>query len=190
MLLPDKEARYIRGEKIRLLPITVNEDNKGKIVLVGEKAAAGYLQGYADREYISNLPVFSMPGMGEGVAFEVQGDSMEPFIYAGDIVVATYLENWTWIKNEELCVVVTKDDGIAVKYVKNLLLQTNELLLRSENTFYPEKRISAKSINQILKVRYHISTRTHSPIVKHEFENRLTKIEREISALKKYCVSG
>ncbi len=52
---------YVRGSNLRVLATTVNSGNRENIELVAEKAKAGYTTGYADPEYISELPVFSLP---------------------------------------------------------------------------------------------------------------------------------
>ena len=50
---------YIKGSNLRVLTTTVNSANRENIELVPEKAKAGYTTGYADPEYIGELPVFT-----------------------------------------------------------------------------------------------------------------------------------
>jgi hypothetical protein len=52
---------YVRGSRLRILATTVDLANRDNIELVGEKAKAGYKRGYADPEYIRELPVFQLP---------------------------------------------------------------------------------------------------------------------------------
>ena len=52
---------YIKGSNLRVLTTTVNTGNRENIELVPEKAKAGYTTGYADPEYIGELPVFTLP---------------------------------------------------------------------------------------------------------------------------------
>lgn len=54
--------------------VSVNENNEELISLVNVKAAAGYLNGYADPEYIERLPTIRMPGIkgGSHRAFEIR----------------------------------------------------------------------------------------------------------------------
>ena len=44
--------------RFKVLSITVDKDDKENIELVPQKAAAGYLNGYADPEFIKELPRF------------------------------------------------------------------------------------------------------------------------------------
>src|SRR5690606_38332737 len=84
---------------VRVLSITVDGDDKENIELVPIKASAGYLNGYADPEYIAELPKFSLPMFRQGTyrAFEIKGDSMLP-LQSGSVVIAEYVENWSEIK--------------------------------------------------------------------------------------------
>src|SRR5690606_16493869 len=66
---------------LKVLSITVDKDNNENIELVPYKASAGYLNGYADPEYIGELPKFQLPFLpssGTYRAFEITGDSMLP----------------------------------------------------------------------------------------------------------------
>ena len=78
--------------KMKILSITVDDNDKEYIDLVPQKAAAGYLNGYSDPEYLEELPKFRLPqlnGHGTYRAFEVSGDSMLP-IQPGTIVIGQW----------------------------------------------------------------------------------------------------
>ena len=47
--------------KFKVLSITVDKDDNENIELVPQKASAGYLNGFADPEYIEELPRFQLP---------------------------------------------------------------------------------------------------------------------------------
>ena len=69
-----------RGSEI--LAITVDSEGRENVELVPQKAAAGYLNGYADPEFISELPKFHLPILPTNAtyrAFEISGDSMLPY---------------------------------------------------------------------------------------------------------------
>jgi len=72
---------YIRGSNLRVLTTTVDQENLENIELVPEKAKAGYTTGYADPEYIGELPRFRLPflsGKRKYRTFQLKGDSMLP----------------------------------------------------------------------------------------------------------------
>src|SRR5690606_4750404 len=49
------------ASNLRVLSITVDQEDRENIELVPVKASAGYLNGYADPEYVKELPRFNLP---------------------------------------------------------------------------------------------------------------------------------
>lgn len=138
-----KEAgKDVEGKKLRVLAITVDKEERENIELVPEKAAAGYLNGYADPEYLEDLPRFNLPNLPVGTyrAFEITGDSMLP-LRPGTIVIGEYIENWRDIKNGKTYVVVTGSEGIVYKRVY-LQDQRDKLSLHSDNPAYPPYEVN------------------------------------------------
>ena len=72
---------FLKGSNIRILATTVDRQNCENIELVPEKAKAGYTNGFADPEYMSELPVFQLPFLSaerKYRTFQISGDSMLP----------------------------------------------------------------------------------------------------------------
>ena len=72
---------YVSGSGLRILATTVGGDNEENIELVSEKAKAGYMNGFADPEFISELPRFRLPFLSKSRkyrTFQLSGDSMLP----------------------------------------------------------------------------------------------------------------
>jgi len=151
--LADKEAKQdTKGEKLRVLPILVDDKNEEMISLVPVKAAAGYLNGHSDAEFISELPNFRMPfaELSENKtyrAFQIEGESMLP-VPAGAYIICEYLQDWEMIKNNSSHIVVTTDDGIVYKRVVKDF-DNNQLLLNSDNKKYLSFEVS---LNQVVEV--------------------------------------
>src|SRR5580704_13069330 len=61
---PKTDEKFIRGKEVRI--ITVDSHKKDNIELVPHKAAAGYLNGFADPEYVRELPKFKLPVLSQG----------------------------------------------------------------------------------------------------------------------------
>ena len=76
------------------------------IHFVPVKAAAGYLAGYADSEFIDELNTFTLPMLTGGSyrAFEIIGDSMMP-TPSGSIIVGEKVESMENIKNNAAYIV-------------------------------------------------------------------------------------
>src|SRR5450631_3922525 len=108
----------ISQTNIRVLSISVDKDDNENIELVPVKASAGYLNGYADPEYVAQLPKFYLPMFKQGTyrAFEIKGDSMLPLV-SGTIIIAEYVENWADVKQGETFVIISKNDGVVYKRI-------------------------------------------------------------------------
>ena len=91
------------------------------IHFVPVKAAAGYLAGYADSEFIDELNTFTLPMLSGGNyrAFEIIGDSMMP-TPSGSIIVGEKIDTTEDVKNDQAYIVVSRHEGIVYKrIVKN-----------------------------------------------------------------------
>lgn len=141
-----------KGDQLRVLPILVDSKNEEMISLVPVKAAAGYLNGYSDAEFISELPNFRMPfsELSENKtyrAFQIEGNSMLP-VPAGSYIICEYVQDWEHIKDDSCCIVLTADDGIVYKRIKKDF-SNNQLLLNSDNSEYLSFEVS---LNQVLEI--------------------------------------
>ena len=80
------DTERLAGRKLRVLAVPIDpETNRERISLVPVKAAAGYLGGYGDIDFIEALPQFSLPIPELSTeetrrVFQIQGDSMLPFL--------------------------------------------------------------------------------------------------------------
>src|SRR6187431_2248085 len=74
------------------------------IPFVPMKAAAGYMAGYADPEFIDELNTFTLPMLtgGNYRAFEIVGDSMLP-TPSGSIIVGEKVDKLDDLKNDSAC---------------------------------------------------------------------------------------
>ena len=142
-------SKFKRGKEV--LAITVDTNQRENIELVPQKAAAGYLNGYSDPEYIEELPKFNLPilpSTGTYRAFEITGDSMLP-ILPGTVIIGQYVDDVRDIKNGKTYVLVTKTEGIVYKRVFNYIDENGKLFLVSDNRQYAPYQIN---INDVLEV--------------------------------------
>ncbi len=147
------------GRKLRVLSITVDPNERENIELVPEKAAAGYQAGYADPEYLEDLPRFQLPMIPQGTyrAFEITGDSMLP-LTSGTVIIGEYVENWEGIKDNQCYIVVSEQDGIVYKRVYNRIAEDGMLHLHSDNPTYPAYAIKIEDVNEVWRAVAYIST--------------------------------
>jgi len=147
------------GADLRVVVTTVTPNNEENIEFVPLKAQAGYLTGYADPDFISKLPTFDLPQLPKGKKyrmFPIQGDSMLP-IPDGAAVIGEYIEDWLNIKDGQLCIVVTKTEGIVFKEVNNKIKEGRILVLRSLNSIYSPYTVSVEDIIELWRYKCFIS---------------------------------
>jgi transcriptional regulator with XRE-family HTH domain len=156
---PEGGDDFPGGGKLRILALTVDRDQNENIELVPQKAAAGYLNGYADPEYLEVLPKFRLPMLpqnGTYRAFEITGDSMLP-ITSGTVIVGRYVDEWTSIKDGTPCIVVSSKDGIVFKRVFNKLRQNAMFALHSDNQQYSPYDVNVDDVLEIWEAKSYIS---------------------------------
>ena len=142
--------KYASAENLRVLALTVDKDENELINLVPEKAAAGYTNGYADPNYLADLPKYQLPFLSKERtyrAFEIVGDSMLP-IKPQSIVIGEYIEDFSDVKEGQICIVVT-DDGVVLKKVYVRIDERGVLLLRSSNILYEPYEVPAEQVAEI-----------------------------------------
>jgi transcriptional regulator with XRE-family HTH domain len=176
------------GSNIRILSISVNQDDRENIELVPVKASAGYLNGYADPEFISDLPKFHLPFFKQGTyrAFEIKGDSMLP-LPTGSIVVGEYLENWNDLKAGETYVIISKNDGLVYKRVGNPFKENKTLKLISDNPVYEPYTIPTEDVVEVWKAKAYISTEFPQLSPEPSLESlthMMAQMQKSISTLK------
>ena len=148
LFLQEKEqADHILSDDLRILPITVSENQKTNIELVPAKAIAGYVMGMKEANFISELPRFYLPKLPEGTyrAFEIEGDSMPP-IQSGYIVVGRFLEHARALKNGNHYILVLRDKGVVFKKVVSEIDKNGHLILASDNSEFLPYSVAGKDV--------------------------------------------
>ncbi len=145
-----------KDHNLRVLAITMDQDQRQNIELVNSKASAGYLDSFQDPEFISELPKMYIPGLPTGSyrAFEIMGDSMLP-MPSGSLVVSKYVEKLKEIKDDKTYVVITERDGIIYKRIRNHT-DLSCLTAISDNEAYPPYTINYSDIQEIWRYHAHI----------------------------------
>lgn len=138
------------GRNRLLFPVIMNEENNEEIELISMRASAGYLNGYADPEYIEKLQTIKLPFLpaGKHRAFPIKGDSMPP-LRDGSLVVGKFIESFNEIKDNATYILLTRQDGIVYKRIKKPLRGRNTLILVSDNKNYEPYEVKASDIHEI-----------------------------------------
>jgi len=156
-----------RGKDI--VVVTVDNEQKDNITLVPLRAAAGYMNGFADPEYVQELTSFRLPMLKQGTyrAFEITGDSMLP-ILPGTIVIGEYVEDLSDLKNGKTYVLVTKREGIVYKRVFNYIKDNGKLFLVSDNRQYAPYQVEAEEVLEAWSAKAYISVQFPDVEAKNE----------------------
>ncbi len=150
---------YINGNKLRVLATMVDRDNNDLIEVVPMKAKASYAAGYADPEYVGELPRMSFPFLNPGRkyrVFQIDGDSMPP-IPDRSYVTCEYIDDWFQIRDGEKYVVVTESEGVVFKFVYNHIKDNGKLLLCSSNPVYKPFEVEVTEVKEVWAYRLTIS---------------------------------
>ncbi|CAN5818793.1 hypothetical protein BH10BAC2_BH10BAC2_26960 [soil metagenome] len=152
---------YIAGAKIRVLATTIDKDNNEQIELVPEKAKAGYRSSYSDPQWIAELPRYSLPGLSKHRKyriFPITGDSMLPYPNSC-YIVGEYVEDWSHLKNDSLCVLILKNEGadFVFKQIENRISDKKAFVAKSLNLLYQPYEIPVVDIIEIWKYKAHLA---------------------------------
>jgi DNA-binding XRE family transcriptional regulator len=178
---------YATAENLRILAITTDGNNNENVEFVNERAAAGYTKGYSDPEYLKELPKYHLPFLAKGKtyrAFEIVGDSMLP-IMPHSIVIGEYQEDFTKVKDGQVCIVVTSD-GVVLKKVYNRINATGALLLKSSNILYEPYEVKAEDVREVWPFVAYISrTIPEDQINMSDLKMAVERLEEEMLNLKR-----
>jgi transcriptional regulator with XRE-family HTH domain len=177
---------YIRGSNLRVLASTVNSRNEENIELVTQKAKAGYATGFADPEFIRDLPVFQLPFLSRQKkyrTFQLAGDSMLP-IPDGSYVTGEFLQDWNALVSGHGYIILTLDEGIVFKIVDPLESE-HKLRLFSLNPVYEPFDVHVSEIREIWKFVNYISSEIPDPMISpDELIKTVAGLKKDLDQLK------
>lgn len=116
----------------------------------------------------------------QNYAFRVVNDSMEPTLYVDDVIIVTHIEpsNYDQLREDRVCVVVSKSKGVIVKRIRNRLKENNLLRCRSDNKFYHSFNVYAEDLLNLFEVRCKISF--NLPNISEGMRSQITRLEDRI----------
>jgi transcriptional regulator with XRE-family HTH domain len=158
-----------------------------EIQFVPVKAAAGYLAGYADPEFIDELNTFTLPMLAPGQyrAFEIVGDSMLP-TPSGSVIVGEKVEAIEELKANNTYIVVSKGEGIVYKRVMKNNRLKNKLTLVSDNPVYEPYNVNAEDIIELWKAQMVITkANTQQRWDVNQLAGLVNNLQEQVSTLKK-----
>ena len=157
------------------------------IQFVPVKAAAGYLAGYADPEFVDELNTFTLPMLAPGNyrAFEIVGDSMLP-TPSGSVIVGEKIENVDDVKSNNTYIVVSKGEGIVYKRIMKNNRAKNKLTMISDNPQYSPYTVNADEVLEIWKAEMVITkANTQQRWDVNQLAGLVSNLQEQVSSLKR-----
>jgi len=134
--------------------VIVDKEDQENMILVNQKAAAGYPNNIQDIEWYQKLPAFDLPLPQYRNAtyrgFQVEGDSMLPNFRPDDWVLAKGVESLDYASDNKVYVVVMQDAVVVKKLQK--LPDSSKVLLVSLNEEYVPYEVFVSDIQEIWQV--------------------------------------
>ena len=180
--LSEGRGTYLSKRRAQKLAI-----GRGDIPFVPVKAAAGYLAGFADPEFIDELNTFTLPMLtgGDYRAFEIVGDSMMP-TPSGSVIVGEKVENLDEIKSNNTYVVISKTDGIVYKRMMKNTRQKNRFTLVSDNPAYQPYTVGAEDILEVWQAQMILSKANQQQRWDvNQLAGLVNDLQQQVSVLKK-----
>lgn len=180
--LGDTRGNYLAKRRAQKMATGAAE-----IQLVPVKAAAGYLAGYADPEFLDELNTFTLPMLAPGSyrAFEIVGDSMLP-TPSGSVIVGEKVDNVEDVKNNNTYIVISRNEGIVYKRVMKNTRAKNKFTLISDNVAYQPYHINAEDVIELWKATMIISkANTQQRWDVNQLASVVSDLQEQVSQLKK-----
>ncbi|MFT4699028.1 MAG: SOS-response transcriptional repressor LexA [Flavobacteriaceae bacterium] len=144
----------LSNENLSPKVLVTNQENEDSIILVNQKAAAGYPNNIQDVEWYQSLPVFNIPLPQYKNAtyrgFQVEGDSMTPNIQPKDWVLGRSVTSISDASDSKIYIVVLKDSVLVKKLQK--LKDNSKIRLISFNENYIPIDVEIKEIQELWMV--------------------------------------
>jgi transcriptional regulator with XRE-family HTH domain len=180
--LSEAKGSYIAKRRAQKLA-----NGRADIPFVPVKAAAGYLAGYADPEFVDELNTFTLPMLsgGDYRAFEIMGDSMMP-TPSGSVIVGEKVNSLDEVKSNNTYIVVSRTDGIVYKRMLKNNRQKNKYTLVSDNPTYQPYSVNAEDILEVWQAQMIISkANTQQRWDVGQLANIVNNLQQQVSSLKK-----
>lgn len=178
-----KNGNYIEQRR----KLKMSSSGSAEIQFVPVKAAAGYLAGYADPDFIDELNTFTLPMLSPGQyrAFEIIGDSMLP-TPSGSVIVGEKVDDIDELKNSNTYVVLSRNEGVVYKRVMKNNRSKNKLTLISDNPQYEPYNLNTEDVLEVWKAIYILQkANTVQQWDVNSLAGMVNNLQEQVSSLKK-----
>lgn len=170
--------------------IAVTEDNDDAILLVNQKAAAGYPHNIQDSEWYETLPSFKIPLPQYRNAtyrgFQVEGDSMLPNIRPNEWVLGRAVASISEADDSRIYIVVLHD-SVLVKKLQKIPNNPSKVRLISLNPEYLPIDVELRDIQELWLVNSKLSFGIDEPqesALLRQLQQSMEELKGQINGLK------
>lgn len=155
-LYGDSQKKYLNLNKAESLPkvISLDSEENENIMMVNQRASAGYPQNIHESEWYRQLPAFDLPlpefRHATYRGFQVEGNSMMPNLRPDEWVLAKAVPDLHLASNNKIHVIITYDSVVVKELHK--LDDPSKIRLISLNTEYAPFEIQVSEIQEIWEV--------------------------------------
>jgi phage repressor protein C with HTH and peptisase S24 domain len=156
----------INGGDVGPKVVTVDKDGEDSIVLVNQKAAAGYPHNIQDVDWYESLPAFNIPLPEYRNAtyrgFQVDGDSMLPNIRPNEWVLGKAVPSISEASDSRIYIVVLQD-SVLVKKLQKITGTPDRVRLVSLNKEYLPIDVDVRDIQELWMVNSKLTFGINEP---------------------------
>lgn len=164
------------------------------MLLVNQRAAAGYPQNIEDTGWHKQLPAFHFPLPEYRNAtyrgFQVEGDSMQPNLLSGEWVLGKAVDNLDHVTEGKIYVIVTLD-SVLVKKIYRIPGNPARIRLISSNPDYPAFELKVSDLQEIWQVNskltFALDANAENQLLK-ELKASMEELKKELRAFKEKAV--
>lgn len=196
-LFGQSEAKHIAVSNGDVSPkvVTLEADGNENIVLVNQKAAAGYPHNIQDVEWYQSLPRFNIPlpqfRNATYRGFQVEGDSMLPNIRPNEWVLGRAVPSIDEATDSRIYIVVL-NDSVLVKKLQKLPHNPQKVRLISLNTEYLPIDVNVSDIQELWVVNSKLTFGVDEPVEStlfRQLHESMEELKSQINNLKRTDVS-
>lgn len=158
----------------------------GFLPLIKAKAHAGFLKNAHEEDVMEDFEYYRIPGFNptkESVLIEIEGDSMQPTVMSGDILICQTQKNYDYVLDGTIVILVTEGELITTRVFKHE--DNNYFRMESDNVdFQSKKEIRKSEIIQLLLVLGKVSN-VLIPKKEVALKGKIKSMEESLEFLKK-----
>ncbi len=179
-----------RSGDVSPMVVTIDSSGNDNIVLVSQKAAAGYPHNIQDVDWYQSLPSFNIPlpeyRNASYRGFQVEGDSMMPNIRPKEWVLGRAISSITEASDNKIYIIVLKD-SVLVKKLQRIPNNPNQIRLISINEHYLPIDIKVRDIQELWMVNSKLSFGVDEPsdsVLLRQLQESMEELKGQIRSLK------